>query len=68
MNSMAAYYTYWVSGKDELLGEIVSWAEKKMGVCYMIVTKLQLCRIVPKVLTALDTLQAHRQTGGDGYV
>ena len=63
MNSMAGYDTYWVSGKDELLGETVSWAEKEMGVCYMIVTKLQLCRIVPKVLTALDTLQAHRQTG-----
>lgn len=60
---MAAYDTDWVSGKDEQLGKTVSWAEKEMGVCYMIVIKLQLCRIVPKVLTALNTLQAHRQTG-----
>lgn len=57
MNLMAAFDTYWVSGKDELLSETVSWAEKEMGVCYMIVIKLQLCRIVSKHPPALNTLQ-----------
>lgn len=28
-----------------------------MAVCYAIVAKLRLCKIVPKILTALNTLQ-----------
>lgn len=56
-------WKYWVSGRDELLSETVSQAEKEMGISHTMVIKLWLCEIVPKMLTVLDTIQGHGETG-----